>query len=56
MEKNIEDFTKEELFAFYSEIRGRERFIYAGYHRIEPNESLLDDIDTLINNMENKKV
>ena len=52
--KTIDEFTKEELFKFYEEIRSSETYRQVSYQRYEPNESLLDDIDRMIAEMETK--
>lgn len=53
--KTIEEFTKEELFKFYEEIRSSEPYIQVSYAQYEPNEYLLDNIETMIKEMESRK-
>lgn len=52
--KTIDEFTKEELFKFYDEIRTRETYVFNG-GAVEPNEHLLDDIEYLVKDMEKAK-
>jgi len=53
--KTIDEFTKEELFKFYEEIRSRETYNSDGYTYVTPNESLLDDIEYMVKEMESRK-
>ncbi len=52
--KTIDEFTKEELFKFYDEIRTRETYVFNG-GSVEPNEHLLDDIEYMVKDMEKSK-
>lgn len=53
--KTIDEFTKEELFKFYEEIRSRETYNSDGHTYVTPNESLLDDIEYMVKEMESRK-
>lgn len=53
--KNIDEFTKEELFKFYDEVRTSETFHSDGYTYFKPNEDLLHNIDSMIREMEKRK-
>lgn len=55
MKKTIDDFTKEELFNFYSEIRDSGTYIIDDYKGIVYNEGLLDDIENMVKDMEKPK-
>lgn len=52
--KTIDEFTKEELFKFYDEIRTRETYVFNGCS-VQPNEHLLDDIEYMVKDMEKSK-
>ncbi|WNA15900.1 hypothetical protein XaC1_257 [Xanthomonas phage XaC1] len=52
--KTIDEFTKEELFKFYEEIRTQETYVFNG-DSVVPNEHLLDDIEYLVKDMEKQK-
>lgn len=52
--KTIDEFTKEELFKFYDEIRTRETYLFNG-STVQPNEYLLDDIECMVKDMEKSK-
>lgn len=53
--KNIDEFTKEELFKFYNEVRSYETFHSDGYTYFKPNEDLLNNIDSMVREMEKRK-